>query len=114
VSLSSTGTLTPDGGTAIAADLFNSKTAQLTADWNLDTGTLNLACNTATFNGVGNLVADGYDGLGNGTNRGAWVPARRAPRPAISQCTKSAWVNGVEVAGSFASSTKIATLQAWM
>lgn len=43
------GTLTPNGGTAVVADLFNGKTANLTNDWNLDTGTLNLACNTSTF-----------------------------------------------------------------
>jgi hypothetical protein len=29
------GTLTPDGGTAAAADLFNGKTAHLTNDWTL-------------------------------------------------------------------------------
>jgi len=63
------GSLTPDGGTAGVADLFNSETANLTSDWSLDTGTLNLACNTVTFDGTGNLVSTAYDGAGDGTNR---------------------------------------------
>ncbi|MFH1255467.1 MAG: hypothetical protein V1667_03290 [bacterium] len=111
VSLGSTGTLLPNGGTAIAADLFNSKTANLTADWDLDPGTLNLACNTATFNGTGNLAADGYDGLGNGSNRWCMATSTNSAVAGDIALYKSAWVNGVEISGSFASSTKTATLE---
>ncbi|MDO8592695.1 MAG: DUF1566 domain-containing protein [bacterium] len=111
VSLGSTGTLTPDGGTAAAADLFNAKTANLTADWDLDTGTLNLACNTAAFNGAGNLVADGYDGAGNGTNRWCMGTSTASAIAGDIALYKSAWVNGLEINGTFASSTKIAALE---
>lgn len=94
-----TGTLTPDGGTAAVADLFNGKTAHLTADWTLDTGTLNLACNTATFDGVGNLVADAYDGTGTGLNR--WCITDSGDTVAGDILFgKIAWVDGVAVTGS--------------
>ena len=93
-----TGTLTPDGGTASTADLFNGKTAQLTADWNLDIGTLNLACNTATFNGTANLVADTYDGAGNGTNRWCMTDSGDASATQILS-GKIAWVGGQAVTG---------------
>jgi len=106
-----TGTLVPtsDGGNAVVADLFSDKTAQLTADWTLDTGTLNLACNTTTFDGTGNLVADTYDGAGNGANR--WCMATSTNSASASDIVqyKSAWVNGSEISGSFASTTEIAT-----
>lgn len=114
--LNKTGTLTPimtDGTattTAAVADLFSGKTAHLTADWTLDTGTLNLACNTATFDGTSNLVADAYDGSqGNGANR--WCMATSTASASASDIVlyKSAWVNGQEIAGSFASSTETAT-----
>ncbi len=97
-SLGSTGTLTPDGGTATVANLFNGKTANLTADWNLDTGTLNLACNTVTFDGTANLVADAYDGGGNGTNRWCMTDSGTAVAANILS-GKIAWVNGVAVTG---------------
>lgn len=99
------GTLTPDGGTAAVADLFNGKTANLTADWNLDTGTLNLACNTATFNGVGNLVADGYDGAGNGANRWCMATSTNSAAAGDILSGKNAWVNGAEIAGSILTKT---------
>ena len=99
--VSSTGTLTPDGGTAAVADLFNGKTANLTADWALDTGTLNLACNTATFDGTANKVADAYDGSGNGSNRWCMKDTGTAAAGDIVS-PKVAWVNGVEVTGTIA------------
>ncbi|MBI4281610.1 DUF1566 domain-containing protein [Candidatus Uhrbacteria bacterium] len=98
VSLGSTGTLTPDGGTAGLADLFNGKTAHLTADWTLDTGTLNLACNTDTFDATGNRAADAYDGAGNGTDR--WCMTDSGNATASDMLTgKQAWVDGVSVSG---------------
>ena len=64
------GSLTPyDSGTASSSDLFTGKTAHLTPDWALDTGTLTLACATSTFDGISNLVANGFDGDGDGANR---------------------------------------------
>lgn len=51
--LGQVGTLTPDGGTAVAADLLDGKTAHLTNDWNLDTGTLHGGCTcSGTLNGT--------------------------------------------------------------
>jgi len=93
------GTLTPDGGIAGVADLFNGKTAHLTNDWNLDTGTLNLACNTATFNATANKVADTYDGSGDGTNRWCMTSSGNAVEGNILSSIK-AWVDGVEITGS--------------
>ena len=92
------GTLVPSGGTAAVADLFSGKTAHLTADWTLDTGTLNLACNTATFDGTGNLVADAYDGAGNGLNRWCMTDSGDAVAGNILS-GKIAWVDGVAITG---------------
>lgn len=105
LSLGSTGTLLPNGGTAIAADLFNGKTANLTADWDLDTGALNLACNTATFDGTGNKVADAYDGAGNGNNR--WCMATSTNSAAVGDILlgKIAWVDGVPITGTMPTQT---------
>ncbi|MFH1188145.1 MAG: DUF1566 domain-containing protein [bacterium] len=92
------GALTPDGGTAAAGDLFSGKTANLTSDWNLDAGTLNLACNTATFDGAGNLVADGYDGAGIGNNR--WCITESGDVLASEMKTgKIGWVDGIAITG---------------
>jgi len=92
------GTLTPDGGTGAVADLFNGKTAHLTNDWTLDTGTLNLACNTATFNATANLVATAYDGSGDGSNR--WCMKETGDVTAAQMKTGVvAWVDGAEVTG---------------
>lgn len=105
VSLGSTGTLTPDGGTAGVADLFNGKTANLTSDWVLDTGALNLACNTTTFDGSGNLVVNAYDGAGDGTNR--WCMATSTNSAVVDDILlgKKAWVNGVEITGTMPTQT---------
>jgi len=92
------GSLTPDGGTSTVADLFNGKTANLTDDWNLDTGALDLACNTATFDGTGNKVSDAYDGAGDGTNRWCMTDSGDAISSDILT-GKTAWVNGVAVSG---------------
>ena len=100
VSLGSTGTLTPDGGTSVVADLFNSKTAHLTSDWNLDTGTLDLACNTATFDGTGNIVTDTYDGAGNGADRWCMTDSGDAATSDILS-GKIAWVDGVARTGAY-------------
>lgn len=97
--VSSTGSLAPNGGTAVAADLFNGKTAHLTGDWSLDTGTLDLACNTATFNATANLVATAYDGAGDGTNR--WCMTDSGDAAAGDILTgKTVWVDGAAVSGS--------------
>jgi len=96
--VSSTGTLLPNEGTAAAADLFSGKTAHLTGDWNLDTGTLNLACSTAVFDGDANKVADAYDGGGNGNNRWCTTDTGDATATNILE-TKKAWVDGIEVTG---------------
>jgi hypothetical protein len=93
------GTLTPDGGTAAVGDLFNRKTAHLTSDWALDTGTLDLACNTSTFDGIANLVADTYDGAGDGTNRFCMTDSGDATAADLLS-GKTVWVDGVAVAGS--------------
>jgi len=94
------GTLAP-GGTATVADLFNGETAHLTGDWTLDTGTLDLACNTATFLGTANRVADAYDGGGDGTNRWCMTDSGDAAAADIRD-GKKAWVDGSEVTGSYA------------
>jgi hypothetical protein len=100
--VSSTGSLTPDGGTAGVADLFSGKTANLTNDWTLDTGTLNLACNTSTFNGTANKVSDAYDGVGNGNNR--WCMTDSGTATAMDIVSgKIAWVNGLPITGSLVS-----------
>ncbi|MDO8529565.1 MAG: hypothetical protein Q7S18_02770 [bacterium] len=92
------GMLTPDGGTAGIGDLFNGKTAHLTNDWNLDIGTLNLACNTGTFDGLANKAADAYDGSGNGTNR--WCITNSGDVSAAQILSgKIAWVDGTEITG---------------
>jgi hypothetical protein len=98
-----TGTLTPEGGTATVGDIFNGKTDYVTNDWNLDTGTLNLACNTATFNGTGNKVSDSYDGEGNGNNRWCMTDSGTATASDIL-LGKIAWVNGLPVTGNFSPS----------
>ena len=98
------GTLTPDGGDAGVADLFNSKTAHLTNDCTLDTGTLNLACNTASFNGTGNLVPTAYDGNEGGNNR--WCIKETGDAIAGEILSgKKAWVDGIEITGSLATQT---------
>ena len=94
-----TGTLTPDGGTANATDLFSGKTANLSNDWNLDTGTLNLACNTSTFDGSDNKVLDAYDGGGNGNNRWCIKDTGNAVAGDILD-GKIGWVDGQEITGS--------------
>jgi hypothetical protein len=63
-------------------------------------GTLNLACNTATFNGVANLVANTYDGAGNGANRWCMGTSTNPAGAGNILSGYSAWVNGQEVAGS--------------
>jgi hypothetical protein len=95
------GTLTPDGGTAGSADLFNGKTANLNNDWNLDTGALNLACNTNTFDGSGNIVTDSFDGAGNGNDRWCMKDTGNAGADEILT-GKIGWVNGQEVTGAMA------------
>ena len=105
-----TGTLLPNTGTATVADLFNSKTAHLTSDWNLDTGTLNLACNTTTFDGVSNLVGDAYDGTGTGLDR--WCITNTGDALAGDILSgKKAWIDGIEVTGTMsAADTSVSTL----
>ncbi|MFA5095384.1 MAG: hypothetical protein WC447_01850 [Candidatus Paceibacterota bacterium] len=94
-----TGTLTPEGeGTAVVADLFNGKTANLTGDWTLDAGTLNLACNTATFDGTGNLVSNTYDGDGDGTNRWCITDADDITVADVLS-GKIVWINGATATG---------------
>jgi len=102
--LGATGTLTPDGGTATAQDLFNAKTSHLTGDWDLDTGTLNLACNTATFDGTANLVATAYDGNEIGNNRWCMTDTGDAIAGEILS-GKKAWIDGIEITGSLATQT---------
>src|SRR3989344_3139902 len=92
------GSLVPNGGTATAAGLFNGLTAHLSGDWDLDTGTLDLACNTATFNGTANLVATAYDGSGDGTNRFCMTNSGDAVAGEILS-GKIAWVDGTAVTG---------------
>lgn len=92
------GTLAPNDGTATAADLFIGKTANMTNDWNVDTGTLNLACATDDFNAVDNRVANEYDGSGNGSNR--WCMTDSGTALATEILTgKKAWVDGAEING---------------
>lgn len=85
-------------GSAVEADVFNSKTADVDGDGVLETGTLNLAGNIATFDGATNLIPDAYDGAGDGTNR--WV--MKETGDALAADLKSgttAWVDGVEILG---------------
>ncbi len=97
-----TGTLTPNGtGTAAVADVFYGKTANLTGDWDLDTGTLNLACNIATFTGADNLVSTTYDGDGSGNNRWCITDSGDAAATDILS-GKIAWVDGAPVTGTVA------------
>ena len=92
------GSLVPNGGTATAAGLFNGLTAHLSGDWDLDTGTLDLACNTATFNATANLVATTYDGSGDGSNRWCMTDSGDAIADNILS-GKIAWVDGLVVNG---------------
>jgi len=99
------GTLTP-GGAATAADLFDSKTAHLAGDWTLDTGTLDLACNNPTFDGTDNLVADAYDGSGDGSSRWCMTDSGDATEADIVS-GKVAWVDGIEVTGTLPNKTRV-------
>jgi len=93
------GTLAPNDGTAGVADLFIGKTANMTDDWNVDTGTLNLACAMDDFNMVDNMVSNAYDGNGNGTNR--WCMTDSGTALAVEILSgKKAWVDGEEINGS--------------
>lgn len=92
------GSLTPDGGTASGDDLFISKTANLNNDWNLDAGTLRLACATDTFDGTDNKVTDNYDGNGDGNNRWCVTDSGDVTSAEIIS-GKKAWVDGVEITG---------------
>jgi len=67
-------------------------------------GTLNLACNTATFDGTANKVADGYDGAGNGTNRFCMTDSGDAVAGNILS-GKVAWVDGLAVTGTMPTQT---------
>jgi len=81
-------------GDAVVADLFNSKIAWV--DGSSVVGTLNLACNTATFNGTGNIVANTYDGAGDGTNR--WCMTDTGDVTASQMKTGTiAWVDGLAI-----------------
>lgn len=92
------GVLTPNGGTAVAADLFLGKTANLNGDWNVDTGTLTLACATSAFDGTGNQVPDEYDGSGNGNDRWCMTDSGTAAAAEIL-AGKIAWVDGTQIVG---------------
>ncbi len=83
-----------------AADVFNSKTfwGLTSGEWGTGSGALNLACNTSTFNGAANLVANAYDGSGDGTNRRCMTDSGDATAGDILQ-GKIAWVDGSEVTG---------------
>lgn len=96
--VSSTGTLLPNGGTAAVADLFSGKTSHLTGDWDLDTGILNIACNTSVFDAAGNKAADAYDGGGNGNNRWCITDSGNAVAGDILS-GKTAWVDGLAISG---------------
>jgi len=86
-------------GTAVVADVFSGKTFYTFADpVTRKTGTLGLACNTATFDGTANKVTDVYDGSGNGNNRWCMKETGDAVASDIC-CTAKAWVDGVEVQG---------------
>ncbi|MCA9351441.1 hypothetical protein KC929_01525 [Patescibacteria group bacterium] len=103
-----TGTLTPDGGTATVADLFSGATAHLTDDWSLDTGTLTLACATGTFDGSANLIADTYDGSGDGSNRWCMTSSGNAIASDLLD-GQIAWVDGVAITGTLPTQTLSAT-----
>ncbi len=96
------GTLTPDGGTASTSDVFFGKTAHLTDDWNLDTGSLTLACAVSTFNGTDNKVSDAYDGNGNGNNRWCVTDSGTANASQITS-GQICWVDGEEITGTMTS-----------
>ncbi|MFH1444097.1 MAG: DUF1566 domain-containing protein [Candidatus Peregrinibacteria bacterium] len=96
------GTLTPDGGTATTAAVFTGSTVHVTDDWTLDTGTLTLACATATFDGTANKIANAYDGAGDGSNR--WCVTDTGDATATDLLSgQVAWVDGVAVSGSMTS-----------
>ncbi len=97
-------------------EIYNALTGLITAEnvftditYLGTTGTLKLACATSTFDGTSNLVATAYDGSGNGANR--WCMATSTASASASDIVlyKSAWVNGIEINGSFASTTETAT-----
>jgi hypothetical protein len=92
------GNLAPNGGSASASDVFFGSTANLTDDWELDTGTLTLACATDTFDGTGNKVENGYDGNGDGNNRWCVTDSGDVVANEII-LGKKAWVDGIEIVG---------------
>ncbi|MEK7609687.1 MAG: DUF1566 domain-containing protein [Patescibacteria group bacterium] len=99
------GTLIESLGNAVVADVFSGKTFSNTTDSNI-TGTLNLACNTATFNGTANLVATAYDGAGDGSNRWCVTDTGDAVAGDLLSGKKS-WVDGVEITGSVSAGSNV-------
>jgi len=85
-------------GTATTADIFSGRTADINADGAAETGTLNLAGNITTFDGIVNLIPNAYDGAGNGTNRWVMTDSGDAVTGDILS-GKKAWVDGKEVTG---------------
>ncbi len=91
------GTLSSATGDAGAEDVFTGKTFSTTTASGA-TGTLTLACATATFDGTANLVSDSYDGSGDGTDR--WCMTGTGDAAAVDIASgKKAWVDGQEVSG---------------
>jgi hypothetical protein len=62
------------------------------------TGSLVLACATSTFDGTSNLVADIFDGSGNGASRWCMKDTGDSTDGDII-LNKKAWVDGVEITG---------------
>jgi hypothetical protein len=61
-------------------------------------------CATSTFDGTENLVQNGYDGTGNGTNR--WCITNTGDAVAGEILSgKKVWVDGLEVTGSLSTQT---------
>ncbi|KKW31358.1 MAG: hypothetical protein UY74_C0016G0015 [Candidatus Kaiserbacteria bacterium GW2011_GWC2_52_8b] len=98
-----TGTMLEAAGDAGAADVFSGKTFSSSTAASV-AGTLNLACNTATFDASGNLVATAYDGDGDGTDR--WCMTNSGDAVAGDMLSgKIAWVDGVAVTGDMSAQT---------
>ena len=108
------GTLIEASGDAIAADVFTGKTFS-TSTASDQTGTLNLTCNTATFDGASNLVANAYDGAGDGTNRWCMTSSGTAAAANIATGT-IAWIDGTAITGTFDpwSSQNLQTIDDWL
>lgn len=97
-------TLLGVGGTYDITNLSTASVFNGIAFGSGSTGTLTLACDTATFNGTANLVPTAYDDAGDGTNRFCMTDSGDASAGDILS-GQVAWVDGQAVTGTIPTQT---------